>query len=189
MNAAAELLRDAFLRHDDGRREIPGFAALPDAALQVCLDYWWDRERLSRVVSTLPVEAVPLGELLWTLDIPRGRTAAGPYTHTMRQVIEAPHLFPCAHQRVLSVNLRAPIALGQMRSGRWVVLDGFHRIAKAYLLQVDTVSAVRLHQGSVPAVLRQEGLFGELNRLRELIPDLVPEAREAARSLTAEALP
>jgi hypothetical protein len=188
MSAATELLRSAFLRHEEGRREIPGFAALPDAALPVCLDYWWDRDRLSGVVSTLPLEAVPLHELLWTLDVPWGRTPAGPYTHTMRQVIEAPQLFPSAHQRVLSVDLREPIVLSQMRNGRWVVLDGFHRIAKAFLLQAETVSAVRLPQGSVPAVLRQEGLFGELNRLRDLIPNLVPEAREAARSLKAEGL-
>jgi hypothetical protein len=44
-----------------------------------------------RVTDTLSVEHAPLADFLWVLDAPFGRTAAGPYTHTMRQVLEAPH--------------------------------------------------------------------------------------------------
>jgi hypothetical protein len=89
----------------------------------------WFVERLWYLARDLPVQQVPIDQIAefdqdcWF----------GPTTHpTCRAVAEH-------SRRILDADLRYPIIL----SAEGYLMDGGHRIAKAYLLQHTTVSAVQ----------------------------------------------
>src|SRR5262249_16406331 len=104
-------LRTTFLRHP---AEVPAFAVIPDEAICVLLDFWWNQDEVHRLAATLPVEQISVSDWDWALDIPFGRTAAGPYTLRMRQALMAPHLFPTALEHVDRADLRYPVLLCEM---------------------------------------------------------------------------
>ena len=88
---------------------------------------------------------------------------------------------------MMAVDLCHPILLCETRTGRRIVMDGFHRIAKASLQRHEALPAVRFPRKAIPAVLAQDGFYGELNRLRDAVPNIVWEARAAARKLIQDA--
>jgi hypothetical protein len=177
-------LRDTFLRYP---AEVPEFAVIPDAALDVLLDFWWDQDELHRAARRLPVEQIHVPSWTWVLRIPFGRTKAGPYTCTMQQVLMAPHLFPNGMERVHQADPGCPIVLCETTGGRMVVMDGIHRIARATGESRDVIPAVTFPRSAVDGILRRDGFHGELNGLRDTVPDIVRRARHVARALVAEA--
>lgn len=91
----------------------------------------WDVDRLIERCEGLPRMVVPLEEIR-ELDEPFW-FAAGPEAATCRAVADHARL-------IIDADLRHPIILGA--DGR--VMDGMHRVAKAYLEARGTILAVRL---------------------------------------------
>ena len=97
----------------------------------------WDVDRLIRLAAHLPPHEVPL-EAIRELDEPFW-FGGGSEEATCRAVAE--------HARLIrDTELRFPIILGA--DGR--VMDGMHRVAKAYLEGRATVAAVRLEADPEP---------------------------------------
>ena len=97
----------------------------------------WDVDRLVRFTATLPRREVPL-ESIRELDEPFW-FGEGSETATCRAVAD--------HARLMQMaDLRYPIILGA--DGR--VMDGMHRVAKAYLEGRETILAVRLEVDPAP---------------------------------------
>jgi hypothetical protein len=103
----------------------------------------WETAR----VWSLPTEAsvVPFEDLEWHLDLkvwstvrPEPRWDLSPRTVLLR-----PDLHPRHWQRILRADLSFPLEMFQQRE-RWVVLDGYHRLARHCLEQSSQV-AVRRH--------------------------------------------
>jgi hypothetical protein len=177
-----DLLEDAFLRHPDGRRSIPIFAAIPDSLLPAMLDCWWDEARLFQLVSELQVEDTWTYQLEWALDVRLWPSEAGPFTVTPREVMTSPQLHPEHWRTTLGVELGHPVVLAQ-KGSHWVVLDGYHRILKATVQRTPSIRIVRLHGAMLRSIMIESGFYGELNRLRRLTPDLFVPARSVARTL------
>jgi len=174
-------LRDLFLVTDEGRGQIAVFAAIPDVVLEVWADVYWVPERLFALTS--PVTDVPVADLAWTLDIPFGRDGDRLFALTMREVLVNPDDHPERYARIETADLSYPIALYRYR-GRAVVLDGYHRLAKATMLGIPTLPARMVEEADLPYILVQDGFLGEINRLRNVTPHLPALLRKVARTLS-----
>jgi len=103
----------------------------------------WEVERLWELAKQLPIKYVPL-ESLTDLDRVGWYGQPGHAGHmTLREV--ADHA-----RRIESANLDFPIIL----SAEGHLLDGFHRVAKAYLAGMHEVAAVQFAENPQPDRIR-----------------------------------
>lgn len=112
-------------------------ADVPSALRGVILEAAWNLDRLHEL--ELPIESIPVGELVWQLMLPWWRDAEGPFAVTPEQVRSDPQRYPKQWERTMNADLRYPIHL--VRRRRWVVLDGVHRLLKAQILGLERIPA------------------------------------------------
>jgi hypothetical protein len=82
----------------------------------------------------LPIEQKDIDELIWCFDFPvweRDRT--DDWNLTPREVIEKKSYAMEHVKRVQEVNLAYPIIV-VFHKNKWVILDGIHRLVKAYMM-------------------------------------------------------
>lgn len=96
----------------------------------------WDVSRLRSAATGLPVEGVPLGTIF---EFDKVYWFDEEHRPTCRAILE--HL-----QRIEQADLSDPIIL----SSDGFVVDGMHRVAKAHLLSLTSISAVRLAEYPAP---------------------------------------
>jgi hypothetical protein len=118
---------------DDVHRE------LPDALRPFLPDIEWDRERLWRL--ELPVEEMSVGELEWQLELPFWRDGERFFSVRPTDVLTIPNAQYAHFEQTMDADLAVPIDV-TLRAGRWFVLDGVHRLLKAFALG-ETVVRVR----------------------------------------------
>jgi hypothetical protein len=117
---------------------------LPAPLKGIFFDFLWD----SRKVWSLPTEAVVVAfdQLAWLLDLPVWTTVPGEARFDLapRAVLEQPSNFPIRWQRISTVDLIYPLEMFRSDRGRWVVLDGYHRLARHQVEESRDIP-VRLH--------------------------------------------
>lgn len=95
--------------------------------------YWyafdWDVEALWAL--DLPPEPFPIRRLEWHLDVPLWPDGERRYQLTPRQVLRQPFRYEQEYHRLRLANLVFPMEITRFR-GRWMILDGVHRLAKAH---------------------------------------------------------
>lgn len=96
----------------------------------------WEAERLWRLSSGLPVRTVPLSSIANFDDVCWFHSGAKP---TCRAV--ASHA-----KRIYEADLARPIIL----SARGTMMDGMHRVAKAWLLGMQEIKAVQFSEDPPP---------------------------------------
>jgi hypothetical protein len=103
--------------------------------------YWyafdWDVEAIWAL--DLPVSQMPIARLEWHLDVPLWPFEGRPYALTPRDVIKAPYRYADEYRRAHRASLVFPIDITWFK-GRWLILDGIHRLLKAHELRLDSVS-------------------------------------------------
>ena len=126
--------------------------ALPDSLKGTFFDGRWDREEVWALPT--PQELAPFAELAWHLELtvwstdpPRPLFDLAPHA-----VLEAPTAHPRHWERIVAAVLGWPLELFR-NGGRWVVLDGYHRLARHALLGSAEVS-VRRHADNLLGVIR-----------------------------------
>jgi hypothetical protein len=90
--------------------------------------------------------------------------------------------YPEHRRRVHWSDLKHPLTLYE-KGGRWIILDGYHRLVKAAREELPMVRVVRLPEAAVSGVLVRHGFEGALNALYEGHGEFLAEAREVARGL------
>lgn len=86
------------------------------------------------------IEQVALHTLEWALDLPVWGWQGRPFQVTPNQVRSDPHQHAVHYARTMWSDLEDPIVMGR-RDGRWVVLDGYHRLLKAVIEGRPTIPA------------------------------------------------
>jgi hypothetical protein len=87
----------------------------------------WDNDHLHAL--DLPVQNLPVAELLWHLDEPFWRSESGNYV-CPRDVLGHPGLWPEEDDRINHADLSYPPEV-VLHNRRWFVLDGLHRLTRA----------------------------------------------------------
>lgn len=112
--------------------------ALPDVIEKYWYAFDWDVEALWAL--DLAAEPFPLSRLEWMLDIPAFGFEGRDYCLSPREVLRQPYRYAAEYQRVVKASLVFPIEIVWLR-GRWVILDGVHRMMKAHEAQNDEIMA------------------------------------------------
>jgi hypothetical protein len=128
---------------------------LPERLRGVFFDGLWETTKVWRL-PTAP-QVVMLTDLDWNLDLTVWSTVRGEarWDLSPRMVLEHPARYERHWRRILSVDISFPLEMFR-QADRWVVLDGYHRLARHRLEERPEVS-VRLHPEECWALIRCEG--------------------------------
>jgi hypothetical protein len=109
------------------------------------LGFGWSQEKLRALI--LPVVDLAVAEVAWMLDLPFWRAPDGTvFRIRPLDVVDGWH-----HDRVAAADLATPIDV-TWRRGRFVVLDGLHRVLKA----------ARTGRESLPARIVPPEAYGQI---------------------------
>lgn len=113
---------------------------LPTVIKEVGFDFSWDERKVWELDA--PIEPMKIDELLWHFDVPFiWSKPNGYYDINPRWIIDEPAKYPEEYERTLRADTSYPIDVMWWR-GRWVILDGLHRLMKLYT-QNETMIKVR----------------------------------------------
>jgi hypothetical protein len=87
-----------------------------------------------------PIELMPVRELEWILDVPLWWDGGHPFQLRPRDVLVEPDRNQAQRARTSDADLAIPIDVAWYH-GRWVVVDGVHRLLKAVSLGHTAVAA------------------------------------------------
>jgi hypothetical protein len=87
-----------------------------------------------------PIELMPVRELEWILDVPLWWRDGHPFRLRPRDVLDEPQRYQAQHARTSEANLALPLEVA-WHHGRWLVVDGVHRLLKAVTLGYTAVAA------------------------------------------------
>lgn len=120
-----------------------GRLALPEGLQGIFFDQIWDK-RKAWALPTMP-STLPLEQLTWHLDLTIWTTVPGEprFDLAPRAILARPDAFPRDWQKIVTVETAYPLEMFR-RGERWVLLDGYHRLARHFLESTRDVP-VRLH--------------------------------------------
>jgi hypothetical protein len=115
--------------------------------------YWygfdWDVEALWAL--DLPVSQMPIRRLEWMLDIPAFGFEGKRHALTPRDILKSPYRYAEEYARAQRASLVFPLDITWHR-GRWLILDGVHRLMKAHELRLEEVSVRKVPKKHLIAV-------------------------------------
>ena len=117
-------------------------------------DTWlrWHTEKLWALAT--PVSVVKLADLSWHLELPIWHSSpTARFDLSPRQVLATPEQYAQHWQRVLGASLDYPLELFE-NHGRWVIMDGYHRLARHTVERSPTVRVRHHDRALLPTILR-----------------------------------
>jgi hypothetical protein len=121
---------------------------VPAILREVGFDFHWDERKVWAL--EVPVEEVDIDVLRWHLDVPfLGRER--PYDLTPREVLADPAAHREEYARTMRADLAHPIDV-MWNKGRWLILDGLHRLMKAHATGSATLRVRRIPRELIPRI-------------------------------------
>ena len=125
---------------------------LPEIIKQNCFDFWWDNQKVYDL--KLPVQEISVEELAWIFDLPFWSNDGVNYCLSAREFMEDPKKYPTHLERIASCDTSYPIDIMQNPKGKWLILDGLHRLVKVVMAGAKTVKVRRLSRDLIPEIVR-----------------------------------
>lgn len=125
---------------------------LPKIIKEVGFDFDWSEEKVWRL--DIPVEDMDMTELEWHFEIPFWNTPGGYYDLTPNKVLANPEKYKEEFEQTMKVDLSYPLDI-MFWKGRWLMLDGLHRLVKAKKLGLQTVKVRKIPQEAVSLIRKQ----------------------------------
>lgn len=110
---------------------------IPKSVLEYGFDFSWDEEEVWKL--KYPMEEIDISELEWHFEIPFWDWKDGHYNLTPNQVLDAPDKYADQYERVMNSDISYPIDIMENK-GRYVILDGLHRLVKCKILRMNKVN-------------------------------------------------
>lgn len=95
------------------------------------LPFWRDNIKLWAL--EVPTEDMHIDKLLWILDIPFWENEFGDIVITPNEVIQDLDNYPEHRDRINSGDTAYPLDIMKNKKGKWLTLDGLHRLVKLFL--------------------------------------------------------
>ncbi len=124
---------------------------LPKVIQEVGFDFSWSEEKVWAL--DIPVQEINIKELEWHFEIPFWDTKHGYYDLKPNDVIDCPKNYQEEYDRAMSSNLSYPIDIMENK-GRWLILDGLHRLVKAKILGETKVAVRKIPRDKIPNIER-----------------------------------
>lgn len=103
--------------------------SLPDSVIEYGFDFYWDNTKVWKLKA--PITRLPISDLEWHFDVPFLWEGEGKYNLCAREVLKHPDSHRAEYDRMLRADMTHPIDVMENK-GRLVILDGLHRLMKAY---------------------------------------------------------
>ena len=116
---------------------------VPKIIKEVGFDFWWDNEKVWKL--NVPIEEIDIVELEWHFEIPFWNTADGYYNLRPTEVINNSEKYSEHYRRIMESDLKYPLDI-MFNKGRWLFLDGLHRLAKAKILNQKKVKVRKINR-------------------------------------------
>lgn len=100
----------------------------PQIIKDVGFDFSWSEEKVWAL--EIPVTKMNIDELSWHFDIPFLWEGDGIYNLKPQEVIDNPDEHQIEYERTMKADLKHPLDIMENK-GRWLILDGLHRLMKA----------------------------------------------------------
>ncbi len=110
---------------------------IPESVLEYGFDFDWDESDVWAL--DYPTEEMDISELEWHLDVPFWDYGDGTYNLTPNQVISDREKYMEHYDRVMNSDINYPIDV-MFNKGRYVILDGCHRLVKCKFLGMKKVN-------------------------------------------------
>lgn len=104
---------------------------LPKIIKKVGFDFNWSEEKVWKL--NYPIEEINIDKLSWHFEIPFWDIEKGFYDLKPNEVIDNFKKFKKEYKRTMKSNLIYPIDI-MKNKGKWLILDGLHRLVKAKIL-------------------------------------------------------
>ena len=124
---------------------------IPKIIRKVGFDFDWENEKVWNL--DVPVSEMEIEELTWHFDVPFHWHQGGIYNLTSREIIEHPEKHKEEYERTLKSDLKYPIDIMENK-GRWLILDGLHRLMKAYIQGMKKVNVRIIPREKIPEIVK-----------------------------------
>ena len=118
---------------------------IPQIIKNVGFDFHWSEEKVWKL--DVPVEEISIDELKWHFDTPFW----GHYQLKPIDVINNPSKYEDEYKRIMNSDLQYPLDI-MFWKGKWLLLDGLHRLAKARVLGLKTVNVRKIPQEAISQI-------------------------------------
>lgn len=113
---------------------------IPQIIKDVGFDFGWSEEKIWKL--DVPAEEMDINELTWHFDIPF-LWEDGVYNLKPQEVIDNSEEHKREYERTMRADLSHPIDIMENK-GRWLILDGLHRLMKANILKMKKVNVRKI---------------------------------------------
>ncbi len=128
------------------------YGSKPQIILDVGFDFSWSSRKVWAL--DLPVETMAITELIWHFGIPFWDSeGTDEYNLTPNDVLAHPEKEPTHFSKIQHADLAFPIDIMENK-GRWLILDGLHRLAKAYMLGMTEVQVRKVPRELIPLIVK-----------------------------------
>ncbi|MES3005911.1 MAG: hypothetical protein V4664_03110 [Patescibacteria group bacterium] len=125
---------------------------VPQIIKDVGFDFDWSSKKVWALDE--PTEEIDINELLWHFDIPFWeKEGTDDYNLKAWDVIKHPEIEKTHYAKVQAADLIHPIDIMENK-GRWLILDGLHRLVKVYIQKEKTVFVRKIPRSRIPEILR-----------------------------------
>ena len=118
------------------------------------LPFWRDNKKLWALEA--PVEEMPIDELTWIFDVPFWEDEDGNIVITPREVFNNPNVYPYHRDKIANSDVSYPIDIMRNKKGKWLTLDGLHRLAKLYLNKESKIQVRKIPPELIHLTARDE---------------------------------
>ncbi len=125
---------------------------LPQIIKDIGFDFDWYEEKVWKL--DIPITEINIEELTWHFDIPFHWHAGGVYNLKSREIIENPDKYKEEYDRTMKANLKYPIDIMENK-GHWLILDGLHRLMKAYITGIQKIKVRKIPRDKIPEIIKQ----------------------------------
>lgn len=125
---------------------------LPKVIEEVGFDFDWDEEKVWKL--EVPIAEMDIKKLIWHFEIPFWeKDDTDDYNLTPQEVIEKKEGTKNHQKKVEEADLKHPIDI-MKNKGRWLILDGLHRLVKAYNLGYNKVKVRIIPREKIPEITK-----------------------------------
>ncbi len=122
----------------------------PQIIKEVGFDFSWSEEKVWAL--DVPVEEMDISEIIWHFDIPF-LWENGIYNLKPQEVLDNPEAHKEEYDRTMRTDLAYPIDIMENK-GRWLILDGLHRLMKASILGMGKVNVRKISRERIPEIIK-----------------------------------
>jgi hypothetical protein len=101
---------------------------MPKEIQEQGLNFYWDNEKIWSL--DIPTEEIDMSELDWMLELPFWYKDEKGNVISPKEVLVDVESYPFHKEKMMHADTRYPLEITKNEQGRWIVLDGLHRLAK-----------------------------------------------------------